>query len=329
MKAVPGGKFAVLGAGAVGGFGCGRADLMHALAAPQTPAVAQPLLADLSSLERFVPKRQLRRYDRHALLALSAACLALEEASALAEDRSHWGLVVGTGHGSGSAYDFLDSFLQSGDPYASPTHFANSVSNGAAALVAIALEVRGPCLTVSQLDLSFPCALQTACEWLREGRADRVLVGGVDQHHDLVAYSEHRLAHTPEGLAPSEGAAFFLLARAGGGEAGCTLEGVRLGHVRTAPPDFSPAPLVVGHHRYKEIPQDVETRCYSPLFGHLPVGPALDLAVACLCVGEGILFPSPGPGLGVKREVLPLKERSLQLFTCLPSGHYSLLHLSA
>lgn len=358
MTRTPAEKFAVRGVGAVGGFGSGRADLLNALAAsrvkPREITVGLPggvislpaLLADLSPIERFVPKRQLRRYDRYALLALFAAYLALEDASALEADRGDWGMVVGTGYGSGSTYDFLDSFLQSGDICASPTHFSNSVSNAAAALVAIALGLRGPCLTVSQLDLSFACALQTACGWLQEGRVARVLVGGVDQHLDLVAYSQARLlgAEGTREFHPlgangstalfSEGAAFFILSRADTEPAQCCLEGAMLRHLRTTPPAFSMAPLVIGgngtaesavHYR-DAIPPHLETRCYTPLFGSLPVGPAFDTAAACLCAQEGRLFPSP---LAVGQLPQPLEERDLQVLKCAASGHYSLLKVSA
>ena len=321
-------RIVIEGIGAVGGFGCGISDLRRALEEGvgrpgtlelSTGSATVPIpayRADVSRLEEFINSRTLRRIDRFSRLALLGSHLALADAELPEAERSRLGIIVASGYGAtGITYAFLKSFIDDGDICASPTYFANSVHNSAAAHISIQLGAMGPNLTVSQFDLSVPSALGTARLWLAEGRVQRVLFGAVDELSDLIGYIRYRspgaapaapmtpLRTEAETSIPAEGAAFLLLARenaCGGGY--CTLDASTTGTVPI--PGFPlprPGLLVLGAdgrresgRRYAAIAQHSRVACYTPLYGSMPAGPAFDLAAAGVILKRGRVFPSPG-----------------------------------
>lgn len=174
------------------------------------------LRADTADLTRFVPKARLRRVDHYSRMALLAAGRAME---GLGEDlvpKERTGLIVATGYGALNAtFSFLDSYMDKGDRLAAPTHFSGSVHNAAAAHISICYGITGPCLTVSQFDLSFASALMTAGTWLATGAADSVLMGTVDEWSEVTGYCLDTISLQTEKPVPAfgEGAAFFLISR--------------------------------------------------------------------------------------------------------------------
>jgi len=242
-------RIAIEGVGVVGGFGCGIHHLSRALTggacSPGTlalstgsgPVTIPAFRADVSRLEEFIPARTLRRIDHFSRLGLLGSHLALLDAELPEAERPRLGIILASGYGAtGITYAFLKSFINDGDICASPTYFANSVHNSAAAHISILLGTRGPSLTVSQFDLSVPSALTGVREWLLEGRVDRVLFGAVEELSELIGYAWYRQRGAPrmpmtplwtekETAIPAEGAAFLLFARTEEARAGyCTLE---------------------------------------------------------------------------------------------------------
>lgn len=318
----------IRGIGVVGGFGCGVGAFARALDAgisrPQAlpvsvgpaPFTIPAFRADTSPLEQFVPVRTLRRVEGFSKLGLLGSCLALADAGMADVDRGRLGVVVATGYGpTGSAFVHLDSFVDGGDICSSPTHFANSVHNSAAANISILLGAAGPNLTVSQLGMSVPSALLTARQWLAEDRVDHVLFGAMDELSDLIGYAWNRLmggtissAMTPlrtsaDTAIPGEGAAFLLLSRAeaaGGGYARILAvdTGTSRGGRRVRPSSALHVLAADGHPetgaRYAVEAARTRFACYSPLYGSMPAGPAFDLAAAALVLREGRIFPMPG-----------------------------------
>jgi 3-oxoacyl-[acyl-carrier-protein] synthase II len=271
--------------------------------------------ADVSRLEEFIPVRTLRRIDRFSRLGLLGSHLALADAELPEAERPRLGIVIASGYGAtGITYAFLKSFITDGDICASPTYFANSVHNSAAAHISIQLGARGPNITVSDYRLSVPSALATARTWLAEGRVRRVLFGAVDELSELIGYIRYRTRDalpaapmTPlrtemETSIPAEGAAFLLLARENASRGGyCTLDASTTGSLPI--PGFpypEPALLVLGadgcreSERYAAVAQNARVACYTPLYGSMPAGPAFDLAAAALILKGGRVFPSPG-----------------------------------
>ena len=215
-------KACILGAGVVGGFGCGLAALEAAISncsAPEAPAVPV-LTARTDRLDRFVPPRTLRRVDHYGRMALLASRLALEDAGMGSGLPEGTGLVVATGMGpTANTLDRQPADVAAADLALSPILFSNSVQNAAAAYISMLLKIRGPCLSINQYEMSVPLAFQTAIDWLEEGRTSTVLVGGVDCFSKALHDASLSLRDPKNGSggrmpAPvGEGSAFFILTR--------------------------------------------------------------------------------------------------------------------
>lgn len=324
-------RIVIEGVGAVGGFGCGVEDLSRALTgsarSPGTlalstgsgPVTIPAFRADVSRLEEFLPVRTLRRIDHFSRLGLLGSHLALKDAELPEGEWPRLGVIVASGYGAaGMTYAFLKSFIADGDICASPSCFAGSVHNSAAAHISIRLGARGPNLTVSDVHLSVPSALATARTWLADGRVQRVLFGAVDELSELIGYIRHRArdasptaSMTPlrtetETSIPAEGAAFLLLARESASRGGyCTLDASTTGILPIPGFPFpEPRLLILGAdgrreagRRYAAVAKNARVACYTPLYGSMPAGPAFDLATAALTLKGGRIFPSPGGDL--------------------------------
>jgi 3-oxoacyl-[acyl-carrier-protein] synthase II len=321
-------QIAIQGIGVVGGFGAGVAEMRKALLSGTgnrstihlsncgDPLEIPAFRTDTSRLTEFVPLKALRRIDTFSKLGLLGAYLALEDAGVLAEGKQdRLGVVIASGYGaSGITFSFLDSFINDGDICASPTYFANSVHNSAAAYISIMLGATGPSSTVSQFHQSVPSALQTARLWLSEGRVDRVLFGAVEELSELIGYAWCRQRGTTdsreisplltgtESAVPGEGAAFLLLSRKEEAQEGyCFLDQVITG--RHLKPGFLSSPqdlLVLGADGRREkgadyavLAENATVACFTPLYGSMPISPAFDLAIAALMLKEGETFASP------------------------------------
>lgn len=354
-------RLRVRGVGAVGGFGVGRTALEMALASggreparksgPDIGRAPAYHRASSDELERFMPKRLLRRIDHFSRLALLGACLALEDAGQDPLDKvANEGLSVVLASGWGAlrtTFAFLDSVAQE-DKLASPTHFSNSVHNAAAANIAIVLGATGPSLTVSQFELSAQSALASAAAMLATGRARRVLFGAVDEWCDVLAYCRERYfgpethdlirpldfgAHTAQA---GEGAAFFLLEPepAVEGRYGSLVD-VRLGRLasgeRLTLPD---GPLILradGHRAcgaaYADLLRDHrgDVAAYAPAYGSLPSASALALAAAAVSMDSGMF--QAGPGEDGAMQPVPLDGQPVSCLTFGADGSYGLLTL--
>lgn len=182
--------------------------------APRKDGLVEVLRAGTLGLDHFVPKRKLRRVDHYSRMALLAAGRALDGIDPSMMSKGKTGLIVATGYGAlNSTFSFLDSYIEKGDKLSVPTHFSSSVHNSAAAHISICYGITGPCLTVSQFDLSFASALITAGTWLETGKADTVLVGAVDEWCEVAGYCMDKMAESSDTFLCSfgEGATFFLV----------------------------------------------------------------------------------------------------------------------
>lgn len=327
------------GIGVVGAFGSGTKEFGAALDRGKTEfgsagyregegAEEMPVfVADTSRLDDFLPRKSLRRIDHYSKMAILGSYLALEDASLLDIDRKSLGIVIASGYGaSATTFAFLDSFIVSTDTYSSPTHFSNSVHNAAAAHISIFLGATGPCLTVSEFEMSVPSALVSAAHMLEEGRVEKVLFGSVDEYCNVLGYCLSRffgvnrgpviepLLFDRQSAIPGEGAAFFLLSGRKQGAKG-------YGRITDVQIDYSerarlPRPggtlFILGADGYKEcgsrygeyITGDMNVTSYASLFGSFPTNAAFDLAVASLSIRENRIYGLPGgitrpPGLNI------------------------------
>ncbi len=317
----------IKGIGVLGGFGVGLACLEETLLGSRDPEVEMtthelndgpvfiPVMrADVSALENYVPKRNLRRIDHYSRMAVLGACLALEDAGSPVVFPDRTGVIIVSGYGAmATTFSFLDSVINDGDNCASPTHFSNSVHNAAAAHISILLKITGPCLSVSQFETSVASGLLTARQWLAQGRAHEVLFGAVDEYCPVRGYSSLRLLgrgkqDKPNGnklLQPGvmgEGAAFMLLAKADDKHGGyADIVDVRQEIQGRASLDLPREDLLIlgtGQDMACDFPGiDVIKNCSqaidcSHIYGTLPVGQAFDLAIAALMIRKKKVFPN-------------------------------------
>ena len=310
----------IAGIGLVGGFGLGRQALVQALrdggkpngslevAAPSGKDQRPAYQADVSSLSRFVPAAALRRMNRFGRLATLGAALAFEDAGwDMPSKRADIGIVVASGYGaSKSTFDFLDSIIAQDGQFASPTLFSNSVHSSAASHISIVLRLTGPCLTVSQFEMSAVSGLMTARDWLLEGRVRAVLFGAVDELSSVLGYCYNRFfgadpcgciepfAWARQSAVMGEGAAFLLLERDRRTDYG-QIDRIAWASHREfdAPPDGTlvlgaDGHVCTGRHYRQMVGSPASLVAYSPLFGSLPSGQAFDVAIAAVAARLGL-----------------------------------------
>ncbi len=312
------GQIAVCGMGLLGGFGAGKEAALRALRSGGGPngkvsclpagtgKMLPAYLADTALLENYLDKRTLRRVNRYSKMALLGACMALEDAGCgIPVDSDRLGVIVASGYGAlTTTFDFLDSMIDDGDALASPQLFSNSVHSSAAAHLTILLNIHGPCLTVSQFEMSGITALITAQQWLATGAVDAVLVGAVEEINSVMSYCyDQFFEHTPDVILPGnfdaqtavmgEGACFLLLRRAAEElPAQACLE-----HINWSPIDQLSRPADAawvlgadGHpccsKHYRNLPQGL---FFSPHYGSMPSGQLFDVAFSILASQLGII----------------------------------------
>ncbi|RSN25952.1 hypothetical protein DL990_31300 [Amycolatopsis sp. WAC 01416] len=137
--------------------------------------------------------RQFRHRDRASRLASRAATTALRDSGLLGEDGSYRGeslrtaTVVSTNTGNlDSICSFLDTIAEESASLLPPTGLPNTSSNVSAGWVAIDHGLRAPNLTLSNGPTSGLDALQWARRLIRHGRADAVVVTGVEPDNRYV-----------------------------------------------------------------------------------------------------------------------------------------------
>lgn len=313
-------RLAIIGVGLVGGFGLGKQAAIEALRAggkpngtvitvgPSGQRELPAYQADVSSINRFVAPTALRRMNRFAKMAVLGGALALEDAGwNVPLRRNDIGLVIASGYGaSKSTFDFLDSMIEAQGQFPSPTLFSNSVHSSAASHLSIALELGGPCLTVSQFEMSAISAMLTARQWIVEGDVEAVLFGAVEEVCPVLGYCYDRFFGTDacgpiepfawdrQTAVMGEGAAFLLLARE-------RPDGATYGHVErlawtrsqnvTVPADSRLVLGADGHtccaDDYRRLYEAAKDRiAFSPAYGSLPSGQAFDVALAAVAAGQ-------------------------------------------
>lgn len=194
----------VTGLGVVGPFGVGREAFLAGLQAgaprlteiersPVHRAGGARLVARVSGdISGLLPPGAARRMSPPSRLAVAAARLALADAGASGAtagdagasdaDPSGTGIVTATAYGpTWVTEQLVGQILRQGPEATSPALFTESVANASAAQVALALRARGPNETITQREASELVALAEALRWIRGGRAERVVVGVVEE----------------------------------------------------------------------------------------------------------------------------------------------------
>jgi 3-oxoacyl-[acyl-carrier-protein] synthase II len=180
------------------------------------PVAVRPLAGfDPSAL---LGRKGLSRMTRTDQLAMAACADALEDSGeGPAAERT--GIVLGTAVGSAAAVmDFFRDTFEQARPYlVNPSHFPGTLMNSAAGKTAIRQRLTGINATLSGGAMASMHALRYARAMLVEGRAERLIAGGVEELSPLGAWAWHRGRALADGAALAEGCAMFALDKPGGG----------------------------------------------------------------------------------------------------------------
>ncbi|MEV5612341.1 beta-ketoacyl synthase N-terminal-like domain-containing protein [Streptomyces sp. NPDC052225] len=216
----------VTGAGVITAAGDGLEPLAELLRT-DSELESSPLGDDAADYPRR-PVRAVRDFDVKARLGRKGtkyldrltslglvACKELLEADAgdAAPDRT--GVVLATNTGSVSTHStLLHDTLTMEKPYlVNPGRFPNTVMNSTSGQIAIRNGLRGLNATVAGGQSASLLAFRHARLALTLGRADRLLVGGVEELSAPAAWAWHRTGVLREGAALGEGAAVFTVQR--------------------------------------------------------------------------------------------------------------------
>jgi 3-oxoacyl-[acyl-carrier-protein] synthase II len=229
------GVISPLGAG-VENFGCALFAGKSAVApSPRFPGLSAADLGDFNP-QPWLGNKGIRVLDRSARLLAVAAQMALCD-SGLSLDNGEredpgLGLVCGTAFGSLHSITSFDwSGLQDGPNYVSPMEFPNTVINAPAGQAAIKHKLRGANSTVCAGLASGLYAIHYAAEFLRFGRADALLAGGVEELCEESVEGFRKTGVTSpsgraqpfgadrDGIVPGEGSALWMLETADTAEA--------------------------------------------------------------------------------------------------------------
>lgn len=182
--------------------------------------------------------RERRRMDKVSQLAIASCRVALGAAGADADADAvaATGVVLGTAIGPmESSERFTVPVLSEGVQEANPAVFTNTVYNGAAGHVAMALGTKGPTSTLTSGHAAGAAALGVAYDMLRAGRAERLLVPAVEAFSPatLAAYRSIPLFGSAAGrryTLAEAGIALVLERRSSAERRGAPIHAVVLGH---------------------------------------------------------------------------------------------------
>jgi 3-oxoacyl-[acyl-carrier-protein] synthase II len=134
---------------------------------------------------QYIDRKEAKRTDRYAQLAIAAATQAMREAG-LDEDRSHidpdqFGVVIGSGIGGIATFEEQHArFLEKGPSRVSPFFVPMFIADIAAGLVSIRYGAKGPNYATVSACASGAHAIGNALRHIRAGEADIVLAGGTE-----------------------------------------------------------------------------------------------------------------------------------------------------
>ena len=182
--------------------------------------------------------RERRRMDKVSQLAIAScrAALAAAGADLDPDEVAATGVVLGTAIGPmESGERFTVPVLAEGASEANPAVFTNTVYNGAAGHVAMALGTKGPTSTLTSGHAAGAAALAVAHDLLRSRRADRLLVPAVEAFSPatLAAYRSIPLFGSAAGrhyTLAEAGIALVLERRTDALARGATIHARLLGH---------------------------------------------------------------------------------------------------
>jgi hypothetical protein len=160
---------------------------------------------------------RVRRASPITLFMLVAAQQALAAQSAIRRDRL--GIVAAFNTGAVVATRrFFVGVVKSGQRFASPNVFPETVFNSPTSHVAAVLGAAGPCYSLVGDNTAWVGAIRVAATWLRNGLVEHALVIGAEELDPIAVDAYAQAGWLPPrgqtGFVPSEGAGALLLGRA-------------------------------------------------------------------------------------------------------------------
>lgn len=140
----------------------------------------------------YINKKDIRRMDRFAQLAVAAARMAVEESKLdIADGKGDdIGVIVGSGIGGlTTLFEQARVCVEKGPSKVTPFLIPMMISDIAAAQIAIAMGLKGPNFCTTSACSSGSDAIGTAYEAIREGRADTMLAGGTESGMNVLAFA--------------------------------------------------------------------------------------------------------------------------------------------
>jgi len=264
------------------------------------------------ALKDKVLLKKLRRADKLSKMSVLAATDALTDGGIADIGSKRVGIILSTAYGPHvTTFKFLGDILDYGEAGVSPITFSNSVHNAATSYIAEALQIVGPSLTVTTFYHSFYQAMIMARLWLADGRADYLLVGGVDQYGEVLDYIYNSkltrstdgkirpFGFSPTSHLPGESATFFLVGNSKGEESYCCVEDIIFDwdSREQRKPDISIIDadgLMLDESVYLScLESDVPVAAYSSIFGSSMTGSALNCVAGALMLKNQKVYPTP------------------------------------
>lgn len=223
---MPQNRVVITGLGIISSCGIGKENFFAALAGGKS-GIRPISLFDITPYEyktageitdfnpqEFLGAKGLRTLDRSTKLALSATKLALDDAgvSVTTENTQDIGVALGNTFGSlSSICDFDKSAIIEGPQYVNPSFFPNTVINSPASEISIKFNIKGFNATISTGFSASLDSIKYAWDFLRLGRINFVLAGGVEELCEPLFLGFYRTGLLAKGLVLGEGAGIIML----------------------------------------------------------------------------------------------------------------------
>jgi len=133
--------------------------------------------------ENYINKKDIRRMDRFAQLAVAAGVQAVKSASLTIDDanKDDIGVFIGSGIGGlTTLFEQAKTLVEKGPDRVSPFLAPMMISDIAAAQISIALGVRGPNMCMTSACSSGSDAIGSAAEYIKYGNAEVMIAGGAE-----------------------------------------------------------------------------------------------------------------------------------------------------
>lgn len=159
-----------------------RSDGYHRAGSSQTAVLSKDI-----PLSEWISPLKARRMSQPSKQAVAAANMAVAQAEMDSEDLVRAATVVATAYGAADVTEkILRQAMLEGPEAVSPALFTESVANAPAAQVAMALQAKGPNLTIVQRQAGPLTALAQGMSIVLSGKAPVALVGAVDEVNPLL-----------------------------------------------------------------------------------------------------------------------------------------------